>query len=81
MPNFIKSIISSLVAVLALGVPIYRSDAFADRKAAEADQPAAAAEQKTETFRKVEIQSLKPARAVRPLNGKASSLVKHFPEK
>jgi hypothetical protein len=44
-----------LVAVLALGVPIYRSDAFAARKVAEADQPAAAAEQKTKTFRKVEL--------------------------
>jgi hypothetical protein len=54
VPTSIKSIISSLVAVLALGVPIYRSDAFAARKAAEADQPAAA-EQKTKTFRKVEL--------------------------
>ena len=69
------------MAVFALGVPVYGSDAFAARRAARADQPAAVAERKTETVRKAEIQSLKPVRAVRPLNGKASSLVKHFPEK
>lgn len=69
---FMKLLIPSVVAMIALGAPVYGDDASAARKAA-------AAERKAEAVRKAEVKSLK--QEVQALRSQKTSGAKEYGDK